>query len=1275
MSTSLLRGLRWLRWGTWHVSWVSIVLLALLGVALSQALPMLERHPQAVETWLTEKAQRPIRFDRVTTQWTRRGPLLRLDNLRIGDTDTPVQIGNAELLLSLYSGIWPGRSLTELRIRSLNLTLQRGSNGQWQIQGLPGEQQTEGNPLDVLERLGELQLAQAQLRVLAPDLHLDVYLPRIDVRLRASGSRLRVGARAWLSGADTPLAIAADFNRTTGDGRLYAGTRQADLRDLAGAFSLLGVSPQSGRGRLQTWVNLQAHRIVAVHVDAGLLDVHLRGAPLQGEALPAHRLGELVVDARWQGSLQQWQLHAGRLRVGDGAQRQTMDGLVLAGGQRYGLRAERLQAAPLLQLAVLSDALPVAFRQWIRRTTPDALLESVVIRGDDTGTVQADARVHAFGFQPVDNAPGMQGVSGWLQADQAGLRLRFDPHAQVAFDWPAGFGVVHRFSMEGEAVLWHDTTGWSVQSPGLALDAGQLKVKAKGGIGFQKDGTRPYLNLAADINDVPVALADGFWIHHLMPKATVEWLDTALQGGTLRDIHAVVAGDLDEWPFRHEQGMAGAGMFRADARMDGGIIKFQPDWPAAEQLDADISFVADGFTVKGRANLGQVPVPALKAGIAQFGHAVLLVDAAAAGNGRHFLSMLRSSPLHNDYGDVMDHLRVEGKTQAQFNLRLPLYDHHREATNIGGQVTLEDARLKETRWDVDFQHVRGKATFDQDGFSAEALQVRYDGQPGVLSLRSGPHVQDRKQAFEAALNMQANIDSLLDKAGNLAWLKPYMQGSSAWTVGLTVPRTQGNTTPPAHLRLHSQLQGTDIQLPAPLRKMARQSLPAVVDIRLPLENSEVEVTLGDLLSLRSRSTHDRTGLWIQLGGGRAGPPPVHGMLIQGKTERLEALDWLGVITGGRDAAAVPLLRAEIQSERLRLLGADFANSTLFLAPTSQGTSVKLQATGLEGVVLIPDQDGAAVTGQFESLHWLAPTQSAEAASVSHTQTASTFNPAAIPPLQLDVEDLRVARLALGQARFRSTPIVGGLRLDELTTTGNKQTLRATGSWVRQAGQERSQVEAHLASQDIGALLQGLGMSGQVASGKGDIHAELGWRGGPEAFDLKTVQAALSVDVHDGRLLELDPGAGRVLGLLGAAQLRRRLLLDFSDFFAKGFSFDRVHGNARLAQGVLDSDGIEVKGPAADIHVRGRTDLKARQFDQTIAVLPKSGGLLTAVGALTAGPVGAAMGAVANAVLDKPMQGIGAKTYRVTGPWSEPKVEIINRDNATSSALPPKLEHK
>ena len=65
------------------------------------------------------------------------------------------------------------------------------------------------------------------------------------------------------------------------------------------------------------------------------------------------------------------------------------------------------------------------------------------------------------------------------------------------------------------------------------------------------------------------------------------------------------------------------------------------------------------------------------------------------------------------------------------------------------------------------------------------------------------------------------------------------------------------------------------------------------------------------------------------------------------------------------------------------------------------------------------------------------------------------------------------------------------------------------------------------------------------------------------------------------------------------------------------------------------------GPAARIQISGQADLRARTYDQTVEVLPKSGNVLTAVGAITAGPVGAAVGAMANAMLRRPLSELGA----------------------------------
>lgn len=1279
------------RWRVlWRHAWHSVaVLLALLAVGNgigSLLLPMVEQHPADVAAWLSERAGRPVAFDRLQTEWTRRGPLLRLSNLRVGDPARPLQIGDAELQIAQYSGLLPGRSFTELRLRGLDLTLQRHANGQWQVRGLPGQQQDSGDPLDALSHLGELQLTQAKLRVLAPDLHVDLHLPRIDLRLQVNGRQVRAGARAWLHPAATPFDIAGELDRRSGDGRVYVGSRQVNLADVGSKVPLGGMRFLSGRGRLQGWASLRAYRVTAVRADAGLLNVRLQGAPLEvGQAAPKRDVGELVLAANWAGRLQDWRLQVHRLRMGDGAERQALDGLSLAGGTTYALQAKQVQLAPLLQLVALSNAVPVGLRHWLQTTQPAVQLENLQLRGTQQGALRLSAGMRDFRFNPVGNAPGMRGVSGWLQADQEGLRLRFDRGVQVAFDWPAGFGVVHRFHLDGEAVMWRDGKGWTIQTPGLAIHGGALQVQARGGIGLQNDGSHPHLDIAADIGDVPIAMAHGFWIHHLMPKSTVQWLDGALQGGRLRNVHAIVAGDLDDWPFRNEPGLAGAGTFRADTHIENGTVKFQPDWPAAQHLNADVSFVADGFTVNGQAQLAQVPVSSLQAGIARFGQAELQVDASTTGDARHYLGMLRASPLHKDYGEVMDHLQAAGPTQAQFHMLLPLH-HAAPAPVIDGTVSLAGVRLGETRYQLDFEQVRGQARFDRGGFDATALQVRYDGAPGVLALRAGPHARDPAQAFEAELQLQASIDHLLSKAGNLDWLKPYLEGRSYWAVTMQVPRqsTQGST-PPARLHMQSDLVGTVFQLPAPLRKPAAEALPASVDIQLPVERGQIQASLGKLLALRSQTLNGKTGLRVQLGGGEVPAAPAQGLLISGRVEALDALDWIGLASGGQAHGGLPLQRIDVQAAKLNLLGAEFAETRLQVLPAAQGIAVQVQGNKIAGALRVPEQAGASVTGRFERLYWaLPPANPANPAPVATRTVAlqterpgavameppakpaptSKYNPAAIPPLVLDVADLRVGSTTLGAARFRSSPNGSGLRLDEFRTSGGKQRLTASGSWQGRDAAARTQLRLSVDSDDVGGLVSGLGLGEQLAGGKGRLTADASWTGGPEAFDVTILDASLHATVRDGRLPEIEPGAGRMLGLLGVGQLRRRLTLDFSDIFRKGFVFDQLQGDVRLTQGNARTDNLSIKGPAADLNLQGSVNLRSRRFDQTVEVLPRSGGLLTAVGALAGGPVGAAVGAVANAVLDKPMQGIGAKTYRITGPWDTPKVEVLPRNKST-----------
>lgn len=1264
MPTPFHRRLRLARRGAGYAVAIVLVLLAVTLSIASQVLPLAERHPERIAEWLSERAGRPVSFDHVKTQWTRRGPLLQLDGLRIGEGEAGISIGQAEVLVAMYSGLLPGRSFTELRLRGLSLTLQRAGDGTWSVRGLPGQRPAGGDPLESLEGLGELQVIGGKLAIVAPSLGWDLQLPKIDLRLRVDGDRVRAGTRAWIDPRAEPLQVTVDFDRRRGDGRAYLDVEADDIGVWSPLLRYGGVVAEQGQGRVRSWAELRRHRVVLATLEARLQRLGLRGAAIApGKEIPRARFDQIDGRMRWQLAAGGWRFDAPRLRVGTGPQIQTLDGLVVAGGQHYALLADQVDAAPLFAVLGLSDRVDDGLRRWLAQAKPSARLSGLSVVGRRGGAMRGQGRLSGVGFLPIGRAPGVSGLAGDFRGDAEGFELALDPRSRMRFDWPSGFGVVHDVDLNGRLVGWREGAGWRIATSALRVHGKDYAADVRGGLWFQGDGSRPWIDIAADLDDAPVSAAKGFWIHHSMPKAAVDWLDAALVGGSVRDGLAIVSGDLDDWPFTRNNGR-----FEATGHIQGGQFKFQPDWPALEQVDADIAFIANGFQLQGRGALAGVAIDSFQAGIAAFNDAELKIDAQASADAGRLLGLLRRSPLQKTYGETMDHLEASGPVRASFSLLQPLHRQKAAAKRVDGTVELQGARLAEKRWNLAFADVRGKVRYDGQGFSSEPLAVMHQGHPGVLGLRAGSGVRDKQQVFEADLSAQLGAQELLDRAPELAWLKPYLEGSSAWTVGVAIPKAPAGATeaaPPTQLSLRSNLVGTALNLPAPLRKAAAAPLATSVRAPLPMGSGQIEVAFGDLLALRARSSGGQTGIRVALGSRQVTEPaPASGLIATGRTGTLDAMDWIALAKGGEGEGKLPLRHIDVTAERLLLIGAAFPATRLQVAPANHAMAIVLDGQALAGSLLVPEAQGAAISGKLSRVYWRsAAVPAGTAATPAQRAAADDFDPAGVPPLALDIDDLRFGDASFGNAKMRTRQVSAGMQVDQLQLRSPKQAIDVSGQWTGRGVNARTRLAVAVDSQDLGALLDDLGYKRRVGGGYGQIKVDAGWAGSPAAFRLAELEGSVRIAARDGHLLELEPGAGRVLGLLSVAELRRRMMLDFSDFFSKGFAFNRIDGDIRLGNGLASSDNLVIDGPSAEISIRGDTDLRAERFDQTVHVLPKSANVLTAVGAVAGGPIGAAVGAVANAVLKKPLGEMGAKTYRVTGPWKDPKVEVMGREQS------------
>lgn len=1246
---------------------VALVGLALLVGTFSQLLPLAERHPDRIAAWLSERAGQPVRFDQLDTAWTRRGPLLQLKGLRIG-AGQGLAVGEAEILVSMYSGLLPGRSLTELRLRGLALDLQQSQDGRWSVRGLP-QPSSGGDPLEALRRLGELQVIGGRLGVQAPALGIDTVLPRVDLRLRVNGDRLRVGVRAWAQTDALPLTAVLDVDRVRGDGEAWLGADPIDFRAWSPLLAAGGVRLREGRGELNVWLTLRDFVPVALTTDSDLRDLRIDGAPMPGLAVPRLQLQRMQALLRWQRQADGWAMQVPRLRLVDDTGAQQLDGLHLQVGTQLRIRSGAVQAGTALRALALSDRLDPGLRRWLFLSKPQLDLRELQLAGKRNGPLWAQGELQSLGFASVGDAPGLRGLGGHFEGDADGFSLQLQPQRELQFDWPTGFGVRHDLHLAGQVVGWRDEGGgWRIGTAALRVEGTDYAADLRGGVWFQGNGTRPWLQLAAKLDDVPMTAAKRFWIHSRMSKGATDWLDMALAGGQVRDGIGLVTGDLDDWPFDNNDGR-----FEATGHITRGDIRFQRDWPLMSQVDADIAFIGPGFHMQGRGDLAGVPVQHFEAGIKDFGQQPLYVRADTRSEAGNLLALLRQSPLHQEYGETLDNLTAAGPAQVTFDLLQPLHADE-GGGHLQGTVDLAGVKLVEKRFALEFDNMRGLARYGNGGFAAEQLAVRHLGQDGQLSLRAGGFVRDPKLAFESELSARLDAGVLIDRAPEMAWLKPYITGTSPWTIAVNLPKVApGAPAPPSELRLRSDLAGTRLDLPAPLDKPADEPLATTVTAQLPMGDGRIDVAFGQRLALAARSHNNQTGVQVTLGSGQVDrEPPSSGLAVNGHSPTLDALEWIGLARGGDgDGDPMPLRAIDVQVGRLMLIGGVFEQTRLQLRPGAQALDVRLDGPSLAGRLSVPNAEGGTISGQLDRVYWQSPpaASGAPAAPARVQAGANDVDPARLPPFALDIADLKFGKVALGQAVLRTRPRGDGLEVQTLRFRAPDQEIDITGRWLGSSSGARTELNAQVRSEDLGALMQNLDYGGQLRGGAGQAQLQASWNGGPSDFQLGNLQGQLDIHARNGQLLELDPGAGRVLGLLSVAQLPRRLMFDFRDFFSKGFAFNQIEGSLQFGQGVARTDKVLIEGPAANITIRGQADLRQQQFDQTIDVNPRAGNLLTVVGAVAGGPVGAALGAATNAVLSKPLGEIGARTYKVTGPWKEPKVEVIERSRERTPPAP------
>lgn len=1284
----------------------AILMAALSSVTQLVVLPWVTRNPEAISAKLSEMLHRPVTIDRVDARWERTGPLLNLTGVHVGTPPTAagqppgraLSLKSAGLKINFFAWARRNSSWTEIRLAGIELDLVRDAQGQWQIRGFDtgaaggGEQSFDDR---ALFSLGTVVVRDTRLNIddLPNDTHFK--LGAQELRLVVNGDQMRVLGRVRnLDNESAPVNAVLEYDRGARSGRAYLGGAEVDLAAVLRNYPLDGLIVDRGGGKLQVWAWIEGGEVSEMRAEVDLSNLVLTtrtsiALDEKHDFLPHVGIDRLAFGARWR--REKDGLSADLVDLQIVRQSEPLPTAELHLRRRYAaddpyakpehtLSAGGLDLGTAANAAMLVDALPADLRRWLYAGNPSGTLTRATLRFVDLRDFDAAAQIDGIATHAFAKIPGVAGLSGMLFADQDAISFDLPQHNPLAVSLPKVFREPLSFAeFYGSVCAYRGEDAWRIETDSLRFDNAVIGKsyggEARGAIDIFDKGGKPSLDLSAVVTHGEVPASHRFWPMGVMSPHAIEYLDRALDGGSIVGGRAVFRGNLADWPFRNN-----AGRFEAVAEVADLRFKYLGEWPAVEHGHALVDFLnaglhadVDAGTVQGaKVNKGSVD-------ISDYGEGTLDVVANAQGAGKDLLAFVKASPLGTQFAGPLLGVDVGGQGKVDFALHAPMKPI--ENFQIDGKVQLADADLSDAKYDLKFDKASGPLRFNRSGFSADQLATTFKGKPAKLSLAVGGYVGDNRHVVEGRVDARLPVRDVLAYAQPLKDYWKYLSGEANWSAQLSIDHDGADKARAAdggqRLTLTSDLRGVGIDLPVPLKKSAETALPLKLALGLPVPflGASLDLSLGDILNLRGRlpTATAPFAANVIFGGEATGVLPKSGIAIGGAARQVDLSGWMSFAgdSGGEGSGGDVLQDIDISTPALVAWERDFGEAKVRLGVAGEAIRVDFDGARIEGSLSVPKKNPrtSTIAADFKRLYWPEAPEAPPGAAPIGDVRDDTMNPAAIPPLRIDVGDFRLGTANYGRAEVVTAPTADGMNLEKVNTHSKDIDMKAHGVWTRKNGFHRSTFGIELKAKDFGAMLDALGYGGKLAGGEIVASIDASWAGTPSAFALNRINGgALHMKIADGRVPNLEPGAGRFAGLLNLAALPRRLAFDFGDLFNKGFSFDSAGGSFTMTDGYAYTDGFSVKSPTADLQIKGAIGLRTSEWNMRVDVTPHVGAtVFMGGGALIGGPVGAAAGAVIGGVLGGAINQVTQTEYKVTGTWDKPDIVKVGSRRVPKTA--------
>ena len=810
------------------------------------------------------------------------------------------------------------------------------------------------------------------------------------------------------------------------------------------------------------------------------------------------------------------------------------------------------------------------------------------------------------------------------------------------------------------------------------------------------------IDLAGRLDGVDLAKVDNY-LPMQTPEGLRHWLTKALVGGVARDLRFSVKGDLAQFPFHAANpGQRPKGEFSVIARIEGGKLNYVPDafakdgaspmWPLIEDINGTIAFDRTRMEIDAQtARSHNVDLANVKAVIPDLmAHDKLLtVDGEAAGALQDFVRFVNDSPVAGWIANFTEETKASGNARLGLKLQLPLA--HPADAKVRGELLFAGNNVTLQNMIPPLLAANGKLEFSEKGFNIPGVKAGFLGGPVTVTggtQRDGG-IQVRAEGSVTADGVRKNYAMPITQRSI-----ERISGSARYIATIRVR----NKRP--EIVVESNLQGVALDFPAPLRKSVNESMPLRFEMAgLPPYDAgqlrdELKLSLGSAITARYErlKSMDRNAQWRVVRGGIGvnvpAPQPDSGVIANVKMNSLDIDAWRRALfslvspasaaengegEGSEDALSISqYIEPEVLAARateLTIMGKTLANVVVGASHQKGVWQANIDSDQASGYVTWTQsgQGLGRVTARLASL--IIP----KSAATDVTELLEGRNTSIqMPAVDLVAENLELFGKKFGHIELAAYNPRGSAgrewRISKLAILNSDGEFRASGKWTINNGENLSNLSYTLNIMDAGRLLDRLGFVNVLRGGKGRMEGDLSWKGQPYSLDIPTLSGQFQLDIANGQFLKVDPGAGKLIGVLSLQALPRRLALDFRDVFSQGIAFDGITASASINQGVARTDNFKMRGVSATVLLDGAADIARETQNLHVVVIPEiNAGAASVVYGLAVNPVIGVGTFLAQLFLRDPLMKAFTFELQVTGPWKDPVVTKLQRNRLSPPA--------